>query len=393
MVALLFVFSGCVVRQPESASTRSEPARSPVPASSLGPGNPADLTAQPVEEDTYLDGYRYLRGVNMYTLQFMLGEEDASLVGEPQSSYDYLADRGHQIVRLAVPWRGLQPLLDGDVQASLNAPVDEDYLAAVEEEVSKIDRSGMRTILDLHNGCTYPWGPGDYIDGSVTCGAGISEKQATAIWRELSSRFKDDKRVAAYDIFNEPRYQVGVETYKEFAQAVVTAIRDNGDEHTIWVEAMIGVRGRLVAIAPEGPWIEDPLDRIVYSEHFYADESRGPFDADAGYEELFAGVETFADWCDDGGVHCSIGEVGWPSGGRDGIQTAESAEGWNRLFERFYDLADRRRLDVTYFTATSFKSSGPFIAYGSTEGGVPVPGIDKRYSQADTIEAHPSQPE
>jgi hypothetical protein len=346
-------------------------------------------------DGTYLDGFEYLRGVNVYSLIFAGRQDDVTILGEPASSYEYLASRGVDIVRLAVPWQRLQEIPPGGTAADgLEQPIDEDYLDVVAEEVGRAADAGIRTILDLHNGCTYPWGAGPFVEGSLRCGQGITEQHVIDVWTALAERFHHDERVAAFDIFNEPRWSVGVDTYKRYAQVAVDAIRATGDDHMIWVEGMLSdQRGRLASIAPDGPWIDDPVGKTMYSEHFYADEGGRTFDQVPDHERVLERLRTFADWCTTWGVHCSVGEVGWPSGGRGGVQSVSSADRWNALFEEFYDIADEYGLDVTYFGASSVTRTGTLLAYVARAPGLPSSsGIDTALSQAEVIERHPSRP-
>lgn len=346
-------------------------------------------------DGTYLNGYDYLRGVNVYSLIFGGKGADVAQVGESQASYDYLASRGVSIVRLAVPWQRLQEIPDGGSAADgLEQPVDLAYLDMVADQVARAANAGIRTVIDLHNGCTYPWGAGEFVEGSLRCGDGITEQHVANIWGTIAARFRGDERVLAYDVFNEPRWSVGVDVYKHYSQIAVDAIRATGDEHTLWIEGILSAeRGRLAAIAPDGPWIEDPLEKVMYSEHFYADERGASFDQVTDRTTVLAQLRTFAQWCEQWSVRCSVGEVGWPSGGPGGVQSEASAAGWNSLFEEFYAVADEYELDVTYFAASSSKQVGTLLAYVATQPGIPSPsGLDTALSQTAVIERHLSRP-
>ena len=383
---------------PEASSDATQPtprAYSTDPSGGNAVGHRAVDETRLYGDGSYLNGYDYLRGVNIYSLFFAGEQDDLSTLGEPASSYTYLASRGVSIVRLAVPWQRLQEIPPGaDAAAGLEQPISTAYLDVVAEQVRRAADAGIRTIIDLHNGCTYPWGAGDFVEGSLRCGDGITEAHVTNLWRTIAERFKDDERVAAYDIFNEPRWSVGVETYKKYSQVAVDAIRSTGDDHVVWVEGILSdQRGRLAAIAPDGPWVVDPLDRIMYSEHMYANERGAGFEPDMDFSHVLDRLRTFGDWCRVWAVRCSVGEVGWPSGGPGGVQSAEDAAGWNELFESFYTMADEYELDVTYFAASSTTITGTLLAYVSSDPrlGSPV-GIDTALSQAQVIEGHLSRP-
>jgi endoglucanase len=381
--------------EPDAGANARPSATSADPSGGHAPSTPAAEVGVPWGDGSYLDGHDYLRGVNIYSLVFAGRGPDPSVLGEPASSYGFLASRGVDIVRLAVPWQRLQEIPDGgSALDGLAQPIDQAYLDVVEGQVAAAAAAGIRTIIDLHNGCTYPWGAGEFVEGSVRCGDGIEPAHVQRVWTAISERFLHDERVAAYDIFNEPRWSVGVEAYRAYSQIAVDAIRATGDEHTIWVEGILSdTRGRLAAIAPDGPWIADPLGRIMYSEHFYDNEGGEEFDPDADTSKVLDRLTTFGEWCRQWAVRCSVGEVGWPSGGDGGVQSAESAAGWNALFEQFYSLADAYELDVTYFAASSSKQTGTLLAYTASSPGIPSQsGIDTALSQAEVIERHPSRP-
>lgn len=343
----------------------------------------------------YLGGHDYLRGVNIYSLIFAGKQSDLSLLGEPAASYEFLASRGLSFVRLAVPWQRLQEIPDGGTAADgLAQPIDEAYLDVIEEEVELAARAGLRTVIDLHNGCTYPWGAGPFVEGSIRCGDGIEPAHVEAIWTAIAERFRGDERVLAYDIFNEPRWSVGVDAYREYSQYAVDAIRATGDRHVIWVEGILSdTRGRLTAIAPDGPWIIDPLHRVMYSEHFYDNEAGDTYDPAADHSVVLDRLREFAQWCRTWEQRCSVGEVGWASGGAGGVQSEASGEAWNTLFREFYAVADEEGLDVAYFAASSTTRNGALLAYvSSAPGPGSTRGIDTALSQADVIEAHLSRP-
>lgn len=367
----------------------------PVPSSSSPAPTPTPL---PGPVPAALAGTRYERGVNVYTLEFNRGRSaPMTQWGEPQSSYDLLAQHGIRIVRLAFSWGMIQPVRSAnptpaDVQASLDAPLDGPGMAVVTDEVHKIEQAGMYPILDLHNGCGYPNGPGQPPAYEVYCGKGISTVQVQHVWGLLSEAFKHDPKIAGYDIFNEPETtEVSFATYRSYTQAAVTAIRRTGDRHRIWVESMLR-NFSLAQNAPKGPWIRSKgvIDRsIVYSQHFYP---LGANSTDLHYPGVnttfLEGLTAFGDWCKRGHVHCSVGEVGWPSGSRLGTDTA-SVTGWNDLGEMFYEIADRYRMDVTYFAASS-ETSGFLIAYHGDADAFPAPGITVADTQTNVIEAHPT---
>ncbi|MFS0733984.1 cellulase family glycosylhydrolase [Microbacterium sp. 1P10UB] len=319
--------------------------------------------------ESYLAGKNYLRGVNLYTLVLQRDAAPGTTTADPQASYDYLAARGMSVVRLGVPWQQLQPIAPGQSATdALSKPVSVDYLDLLESQVDMADKAGMRVILDLHNGCTYPWGPGAYVSGSVVCGDGISPSDVRKIWLAISDRFRDDDRVAAYNLFNEPRARIGVDVYFDYVQVVIDALRSAGDDHAIWIDSVPGgAPGGFARIAADGSPLHDPADALVYSQHFYRQngESRA---------RLLERVSDFGLWCQRNAVHCSIGEIGWK---------ASAPSGTADVFTAVYELADSFEMDVMYFNASSVPNSGDMAAYFASAGST---AIDSSGPQAKVIE-------
>lgn len=338
---------------------------------------------------TYLNGFSYLRGVNVYSLIFG-GARPAEQVGESQASWNYLAGRGVKVARLPVSWVRLQPLpASGDTRQGLDGPVSQAYLDIVEGQVRLAARAGIRTVIGLHNACSYP---NITAEGSVTCGDGITRADVAKVWGAIAQRFAGDERVIAFDLLNETHVSLGVDRYKLFTQAAADAVRATGSEQTLWVQRMLGEAGRLDTIAPDGPWVSDPLGKVMYSQHFYPSPIGSTFDPFAGNHAVILDLDRFGTWCQKWNVRCVAGEVGWPSGGPGGVQSSASAAGWNFVFEQFYRLADSYQMDVTYFAASSSQRTGTLLAYVASKPGYPSPsGLDTALSQTQVIEAHLSR--
>ncbi|ADG73647.1 glycoside hydrolase family 5 [Cellulomonas flavigena DSM 20109] len=341
-------------------------------------------------DGSYLNGFSYLRGVNVYSLVFG-GDRPAHQVGESQASWDYLASRGVKVARLPVSWVRLQPVpASGNLRAGLDGPVSQAYLDVVEEQVRRAARAGIRTVVGLHNACSYP---NIQAPGSVVCGDGVTRADVAKVWTALAGRFAGDERVVAFDLLNETHIDVvPVARYRLFTQAAADAVRATGAQQTLWVQRLLGERGRLDVIAPDGPWVADPLGKVMYSQHFYSSPIGAVFDPLAGNHAVLMDVDRFGTWCRRWNVRCAAGEVGWPSGGPGGVQSAASARGWNLVFEQFYRLADQYGLDVTYFAASSSQTTGTLLAYVASRPGYPSPtGLDTALSQTEVIERHLSR--
>jgi endoglucanase len=311
----------------------------------------------------------YLRGVSSYTLNY-------SAQREAPASYGYLAARGHRIIRLPFQW--------GSVQRDLGGPLDEQFLRLLTAEVAAIGRAGMRVVLDVHSGGRHP----DVVKATSTLGQGISQEQFDDLWLRLSDIFRDDPRIYAYDLMNEP-YDLADDIWQRYSQGVVRALRARGDRTLLWIEGNEYASAGAWREHQPRPWIDDPIDRHAYSAHCYPgrtseEPQREPTADDE--KEFLDDLRVFAAWLARFDRRGSIGEVGWPSARRVG---ATGADEWNRLGNAWYAMADEARLDVTYFGASSAYDNWLW-AYTASDSGLHVPGLHRAESQAAVIEAHPS---
>lgn len=341
---------------------------------------PQPQKPEPIVDINYLHGYSYLRGVNAFTL-FRQHRSSLSYdkLGEPQESYNFLAKKGHKLIRLGISWGRLQP--------NLNGSLDQNYLAAIDREVAKISKAGMYVVLDLHNGGSHPNDTGDNagLSKAKKLGAGITEAQLVRTWNMISDKYRSDMRIIAYELFNEPwandstnvHAVIQPEIYRRYTNSVVNNLRLKNDTHWIWIGGMVFSGNDNLSLTSGGDgkrsgsaWIKDPIKRTMYTQHFYA-PTTGEWgkdytaeylaSSDASVENTLGKLRDFAEWCKSNGVRCSIGELGWP--GRDNTQktecyhaqpTSQSAYKWNINFgERVYQIANSYKLDVTYFAAMS----------------------------------------
>jgi endoglucanase len=345
-------------------------------------------------------GDTVMRGVNDETLYYTLGYGDGyGPVNEPQSSYTYLASRGLKLIRLQIGWGSLQTTLGGSLNAS--------YLADIHTEVNRIHAAGMSTILDMQSSGRWPDDTGSSYVWGGDGGNNITEAQAADIWVKLSSEFKNDPGVIAYDIVNEPyEQQSGNSTYlstatvQSYEQYIVSAIRSNGDSKLLWIEGNnYSAAGGFQTTNGDTAWINDPDNNIMYSAHDYPPTSNGGSwsnttfqSSDSSWSNDLTDSTGFVTWMNANHVRGSIGEIGVPT-----AATGSDQQEWNNVLNEMYDIADTNKLWVTYFDAGS-SFDEPNLAYDNSGGNTvdlstkpaTVPGINHANYQAPIIEAHPS---
>ncbi|ADG76732.1 Glycoside hydrolase family 5 domain-containing protein OS=Tsukamurella paurometabola (strain ATCC 8368 / DSM / CCUG 35730 / CIP 100753 / JCM 10117 / KCTC 9821 / NBRC 16120 / NCIMB 702349 / NCTC 13040) OX=521096 GN=Tpau_0078 PE=3 SV=1 [Tsukamurella paurometabola] len=356
-------------------------------------------------------------------------DESPSKFGEPQSTYDYLAAKGHKYVRIGFNWDVMQR---GITATNTGAPLDAKYVAKVSSEIAKAKKASLKVVLVLGNPCTWEdrTGATNWEEPTpsrvLLCGKGLTDAHLANLWRRISTLYKSEPAVAVYDLVNEPvSYQHPIRTdmqdpgtwpapysaYKSAINASIKAIRDNGDDKYVWVQSLCCTLNHdFASTDPNGPWAVDPLNRIEYSQHMYPvsdpntaskfeekkldpnyDSAPGQFWSDRGYTTGFLWrLDTFGGWCSQFSVKCSIGEVGW----HNEISEPETAARWNDLGDEFYNKANYYGFDVLSFGVTT-GLQGALSTHGTNPVGqppnlqgwqFPAPGITRSFSQATVIE-------
>ncbi|MEK0312536.1 glycoside hydrolase family 5 protein [Cohnella sp. 56] len=280
----------------------------------------------------------YYRGVNLPTAGFagwvLPGVEGSDYEWDKEADFQYFTGKGFNIIRVAPLWERLQPTLRG--------PLDQNYLNGLIRNIAWAKKYNARVIIDIHN---YGRFHGNIIGEP---GSGVTNADFNDLWVKISNVFKNDPGVYAYDLMNEP-HDMGGANWKATSQAALTAIRNNGDHHTIMIagDNWQGA-GEWTTYNPT-PWITDPDNNYIYEAHEYFDwNSSGVYEK--SYDEELAlnpnlaqigaqRLKVFGDWCVQYGAKCYIGEYGAPK--TDGR--------WLTVLDNFMKALDQYSMDGTYW--------------------------------------------
>jgi endoglucanase len=299
------------------------------------------------------EDYLYLRGVNTQGGGGS-NEEAARVPGtlnvdyfyNSQGFYNYIASRGHKIVRVDFLWERVQPVMGGALDAT--------KLAELTAAVQRAANANLYVLLDMKN-----YGRRFLAnDTQVMFGSGITSAQFADVWSRLATAFSAQPAVVAYGIMNEPHDLPGANTWKTFSQAAVTAIRATGDTRAIFV-AGDAYSGLWNWSAVNGsPWITDPANNTVYEGHLYFDHDRsgrylGTYASDAAADvsggwsggisqRVTSDLNNFIGWLQTNGVRGFIGEIGWPGD--------ESPTQWNALGQLAYGMLNTAGIGATYWS-------------------------------------------
>ncbi len=143
------------------------------------------------------------------------------------------------------------------------------------------EANGLYVILDLH---AAPGGQGSNVDIADTFHANnlwdfpVFQDVTDRLWLRISQRYKDEPRIAFYDLINEPNnVPGGGQTMHPLFQRLITTIRNNGDNHMLMIQGNgwgnnydylepftfspnwgLVYNAHRYWIAPEDDWVPDP---------------------------------------------------------------------------------------------------------------------------------------
>lgn len=192
-----------------------------------------------------------------------------------QATMNYLHGRGVKVIRLPFRWERVQPVL--------GAPLDPTELQRLRACVSRAGAAGLEVILSLQNYGGYFRGPGKAAREYKLGSPGLPTAYLHDVWNRLSIQFKDDPKIIAYDLMNEPYNHGGIigtgytspqKRWEILTQGLVNTIRANND-HTL---LMIPGYSHIHKWSTNHPkkWITDPSNNHMYTAHHYFDSYRGP---------------------------------------------------------------------------------------------------------------------
>ncbi|MDD4690451.1 MAG: cellulase family glycosylhydrolase [Eubacteriales bacterium] len=293
----------------------------------------------------------YYRGVNLSGAEsaghILPGVEGTDYTFGEEKIFAYLERKGFDIARVPVLWERLQHTLSG--------PLDTAYVNGLKRNAQWAANHNMKIVIDVHNYGKYN---GEFIGIE---GSDVRIEDYADLWTKLSTEFKDNTGVYAYDIMNEPIF----DDYKDWhkaSQAAVSAIRANGDDTLIYVEGNFwGHCEHWTDINGEEPWINDSMDNTSYSAHCYFDtDTSGSYKLsfDEQLKEtpdlLEIGtnrVREFGKWCKKYNLKGYIGEYGVPY--RDDSKTGEyeNYTRWSKVMDNFLDTLDYYKMDATAWAA------------------------------------------
>ena len=260
-------------------------------------------------------------------------------------------------------WERLQPVLDG--------PLDPTQLGYLQQDVAYAKASGALVSIVPHNFGRYA--PNEsfvsnpcIIDNPCPGSpVNVTSDDLANFWVEISSAFKDEPAVVAYDLMNEP-HDMGTDSsgnpvnWGQIARTSVTAIRNNGDNKLVMIPGD-GYSNATYWSSYNGStaFISDPANNYYYEAHEYFDSDYSGTYAETYDEELAANpqlaqvgvtrLQPFVSWCTVNNAPCYLGEFGIPN----------NDPRWLTVLDNFLTALDQAAMPGTYWAAGELWATVP----------------------------------
>jgi len=304
---------------------------------------------------------QHRRGVNVAGAEFGMSSIPGTLGKDytfaSENTFQYFAGKRLGLIRLPLLWERLQPKLRG--------PLDPAYLANVRQSVARAKAHGGEVIVDIHNFARYSFNEGGSLktyvidnpapDGTIR----VFTADLADLWTRISSEFKFEGAVYAYDLMNEP-HDMGAANWKAISQAALDAIRANQDDKLVLIPGdSWSSANRWVTTHGQQSWISDPANNFAYEAHQYFDRDESgtytrSYDAElAGNSDLAnvgrTRVAHFTDWCRANSVRGIVDEYGIP----------DNDARWATVLDNFLAALDDAGMDGAYWAAGEWWGNYP----------------------------------
>lgn len=248
---------------------------------------------------------RPLRGVNMAGAEFnssrMPGQVFKDYTYPTDPDLKYFAEQGANVIRLPFRWER--------VQRSLNGPLDETEVKLIRKVIAMAAQANLCVILDAHNF-------GQYASQKLGSPE-LPLDRFTDFWLRMHEAFPDPAHVA-FGLMNEPAHASARGGWARAAQDVVTALRNAGSKHLVFVSGAgwsgvhdWAVKWQGLSNADAFAGLRDPLQRSVLEVHQYADRDHSGTQADCmAPERMRRLMGRVTDWARVHGHRMFLGEFG-----------------------------------------------------------------------------------
>ena len=305
----------------------------------------------------------------MFGVNFSGSEGNIYPVEPAFSNYwNYYAGKQLNLIRIPFSWERIQPTLNGPLNATV--------LAKLDNIVNAAGSRGMSVILDLHNYTKY--------NGVLISATGTPNySNLQNVWQQLAAHFNGNPAVYGYDLMNEPVCDIA--TWNGACQAAINGVRTSDQGHAVFVEGVNWSHAEGWAKTNATLNVTDPSNNIIYSAHSYFSKSGndtfGSYDSEHEYPN--AGVDhigQFANWLRLKNARGHIGEFGVPN------TVASPDYRWNLLLDKFYSYLNANGIMGTQWGTFNFTDAYTLktnLSDGGTISDAPCMAVLQKYGGVD----------
>lgn len=244
-----------------------------------------------------------LVGLNLsgagFAPQVLPGVNGTNYIFPSAAHFQQWKARGVNFVRFPIIWERLQPTLNGSLDSTYAALIDQTFAYAA--------KYGLKVVLDLHNYMRYR--------GNIIGTSSVPYSAYQNIMTRIATRWRGQSALYGYDIMNEPHdalaywptaAQYGINGVRSIDNTRPIFIEGNG-----WASSYYWPRYNDSLLA-----LTDPANKLIFEAHTYFDADGGgayattvtSVDPQVGVDR----VKPFVDWLRKNNRKGYIGEVGVP---------------------------------------------------------------------------------
>ncbi|WP_209016052.1 glycoside hydrolase family 5 protein [Roseibium sp. RKSG952] len=256
-------------------------------------------TVSPVQAETCL------YGANVSGGEFGKAEDKPGTYGVTHqfpsaATYEYLASKGMNAVRLPFQWERIQPELFG--------PFEPEELGHLTKSIAEARANGLTVILNPHN-------YGKYY-GRAIGSRDVPVDALADFWGRLASLYPG-KTDIVFGLMNEP-VDLTARTWLDASNRAIRAIRDTGADNLVlvpgtiwtgsshWFDQQDGGSNAEVMLA-----VTDPAENFAIEVHQYLDaDFSGTGTSCSRTADALAALKRFSGWLETFGYKGFLGEFG-----------------------------------------------------------------------------------
>lgn len=306
------------------------------------------------------NGYIYAKGEKLYKNSEEIELKSVSFTnyyfkaGKPDYDWDFTTHGHHN----STDWANVKSMGFNTVRFAFSGNQwlqdKKTFFAWLDKNVIEATNNEVYLVLDMHVPVGYHWLDQDkpqnttkniWLDSTY-------REQFIECWREIATKYKDSKTIAAYQILNEPVTSGLVEQWTApdgLAQKTVDAIREIDKEHLIIVDLPNGEFNEY-DFTPEEMFFTVDDYNVMYNFHYY-------------YPEQFS--HQGADWTDQGHLVMNkypdeekvlpVGDIKWTgyTDFKDYAKSVDSTE-WKKYESKLFRVTDSKMK----FGAPELKAEG-----------------------------------